>query len=150
MGEYGDKVGCRFAIETGPEACRDAAQLSWTASGCKVCASTSDPANLLMVSGDDPVKAVHALAPYIVHTHAKDGRMVKYHDPEIIYDFFADDGITDLRMEDCFTELPLGEGGVDWDNYLKALREIGYDGYLTIEREVGADPARISPWRWVS
>ena len=95
-----------------------------------------------MVSGDDPVKAVHTLAPYIVHTHAKDGRMVKYHDPEIIYDFFADGGITDLRMEDCFTELPLGEGGVDWDNYLKALREIGYDGYLTIEREVGADPAK--------
>lgn len=141
MGEYGDKVGCRFAIETGPELAVTLRSFL-DSLGCKSMCVNLDPANLLMVSGDDPVKAVHTLAPYIVHTHAKDGHMVKYHDPEIIYDFFADGGITDLRMEDCFTELPLGEGGVDWDNYLKALREIGYDGYLTIEREVGADPAK--------
>jgi len=29
---------------------------------------------------------------------------------------------------------------VDWDNYIKALRDIGYDGFLTIEREAGPDP----------
>ena len=45
-------------------------------------------------------------------------------------------------MEDCFIELPLGEGDVDWPNYIKALKDIGYDGYLTIEREVGDDPAK--------
>ena len=33
------------------------------------------------------------------------------------------------------------EGDVDWNNYLKALEEIGYDGFLTIERECGDDPA---------
>ena len=30
----------------------------------------------------------------------------------------------------------------DFDNYLKALDEIGYRGFLTIEREVGEDPTR--------
>ena len=30
---------------------------------------------------------------------------------------------------------------MDWDNYLKALADIGHTGYLTIEREVGSDPA---------
>ena len=28
----------------------------------------------------------------------------------------------------------------DFDNYIKALREVGYDGFLTIERECGDDP----------
>jgi sugar phosphate isomerase/epimerase len=36
--------------------------------------------------------------------------------------------------------VPLGQGGVPWDGYLAALRDIGYGGYLTIEREVGEDP----------
>lgn len=35
----------------------------------------------------------------------------------------------------------MGEGAVNWDNYLKALHDIGYQGFLTIEREVGDDPA---------
>jgi L-ribulose-5-phosphate 3-epimerase len=30
---------------------------------------------------------------------------------------------------------------VDFDNYLKALQDIGFKGYLTIEREVGKNPA---------
>lgn len=37
-------------------------------------------------------------------------------------------------------ELPLGEGDVNFEKYLNALRDIGYDGYLTIEREVGENP----------
>ncbi|MNP55392.1 L-ribulose-5-phosphate 3-epimerase UlaE [compost metagenome] len=39
-----------------------------------------------------------------------------------------------------FREVPLGEGGVDFDGYFAALQEIGYTGYLTIEREVGHQP----------
>ena len=41
-----------------------------------------------------------------------------------------------------FIELPLGEGVVDFKNYLKALDEIGYHGFLTIEREVGDNPEK--------
>ena len=93
-----------------------------------------------MVTDDDPVAAVHTLAPYIVHTHAKDGVMRKKTDPQIIYDFFAEGGIGDLRLEEYFLETPLGEGGVPFDDYLHALDDIGYRGYLTVEREVGADP----------
>ena len=44
------------------------------------------------------------------------------------------------RAGRAYEELPLGQGDVDWDNYLKALKNIGYDGYLTIEREAGPDP----------
>ena len=80
------------------------------------------------------------LKDYIVHTHAKDGVMIKKTDPQVIYDFFADGGIEDLRLSDYFLETPLGEGHVDFDAYLNALREIGFNGYLTIEREAGPDP----------
>lgn len=41
---------------------------------------------------------------------------------------------------DSFREVPLGEGGVNWNEYMKALMDIGYTGYLTIEREVGENP----------
>ena len=48
----------------------------------------------------------------------------------------------DYSEDDCYAEVPLGEGQVPWDNYIAALREIGFDGFLTIERECGDDPAR--------
>jgi L-ribulose-5-phosphate 3-epimerase len=141
LGEYADNVGAYFAIETGPE---NAAVLknfldSLHSNGVKV---NLDPANLVMVTGDDPVKAVTILKDYIVHTHAKDGIILKRTDPEIIYNYFAEGGITDLHLEDYFRETPLGEGQVDFDKYLAALKAIGYEGFLTIEREVGADPEK--------
>ena len=49
-------------------------------------------------------------------------------------------GIEALNVADYFIETPVGEGDVNWNEYFKALREIGFDGYLTIERETGADP----------
>ena len=58
----------------------------------------------------------------------------------IIYNHFAEGGIEALNVADFFIETPVGEGDVNWADYMSALREIGYDGYLTIERETGADP----------
>ena len=139
MAEYAWKNGAYFAIETGPEpAVRLKAFLdSLDSRGVAV---NLDPANLVMVTDDDPVQAVYTLRDYIVHTHAKDGRLLKKTDPQVIYDFFAEGGIGDLRLGDYFLETPLGQGAVDFDRYLGALKEIGYKGFLTIEREVGEDP----------
>ncbi|MBO7665963.1 MAG: TIM barrel protein, partial [Clostridia bacterium] len=137
--DYADRQGAHFAIETGPET--SAVLKSFLDSlGSKGVAVNLDPANLWMCSLDDPVAAVHTLAKYIVHTHAKDGVMLQQTDPNRIYTFFAEGGIEDMRMEDYFKEVPLGEGKVDFNAYLKALDEIGYTGFLTIERECGADP----------
>ncbi len=133
MGEYGDKVGCKFAIETGPEM-STTLRAFLDSLGCKSMCVNLDPANLTMVAGDDAAKAVHNLAPYIVHTHAKDGKMLKYYDPELVYG-------GQVPGDQCYQEMPLGQGAVNWDEYLQALRDIGYDGYLTIERECGKDPA---------
>ena len=139
LGEYGDELGAYFAIETGPETAAVLKDFldSLRSRGVRV---NFDPANFVMVTGDDPVKGVYTLKDYIVHTHAKDGIMKQKSDPERIYTFFAEGGIEDLRLEDYFLETPLGEGHVDFPNWLKALEDIGYNGFLTIEREVGKNP----------
>ena len=95
-----------------------------------------DPANFVMVTGDDPVQAVYTLKDYIVHTHAKDGRRLHYVEPEVLYGMVE----SEMLQDASFIELPLGQGDVDFPNYLKALHDIGFQGFLTIEREVGDDP----------
>ena len=135
LAEYADSVGAHFAVETGPEpATRLKAFLDTL--GSTGVAVNLDPANLTMCVDDDAVQAVYTLKDYIVHTHAKDGiclssNRVVLNSEQAIQ---AQQGV-------AFIEVPLGQGGVDWPNYLKALDEIGYKGFLTIEREVGDDPA---------
>ena len=38
--------------------------------------------------------------------------------------------------------MPLGEGDVDFEAFLKTLNKIGYTGPLTIEREIPQEPER--------
>lgn len=135
LAEYADTLEAHFAIETGPET-------SLVLKGfldsmhSKGVAVNLDPANLVMVTGDDPVKAVYNLKDYIVHTHAKDGRKLFHKDPEVVYGMKKSIIVTGPSFE----EVPLGEGQVNWPEYLAALEDIGYNGFLTIEREVGKNP----------
>ncbi len=119
LGTYAADRGVVLATETGPEPAELLKRFldSLSNPGLK---ANYDPANLVMVAGDDPVKGVFTLRDYIVHTHAKDG----------------------VKLEKGYKELPLGEGGVDFPAYLRAMKEIGYAGFFTIEREVGADPVK--------
>lgn len=137
LAEYADSLDAHFAIETGPETSATLKGFldSLNSTGVAV---NLDPANLVMVTGDDPVQAVYNLKDYIVHTHAKDGKQNYYRAPEEIY------GLTEKKMLalPSFTELPLGTGGVDFPAYIKALDDIGYHGFLTIEREVGENPEK--------
>lgn len=137
LSSYADTIQSHFAVETGPEKSIILKKFldSLNSRGVAV---NLDPANLIMVSGDAPVEAVYNLKDYIVHTHAKDGKQIFYVEPEIVYGIKKDIIIED----DSFIEVPLGEGSVDFPNYLKALEDIGFKGFLTIEREVGDDPAK--------
>ena len=138
-GLYAKEKGVTLAIETGPEKAKTLlAFLKDTQGGVGV---NLDPANFTMVTGQDAVEAVYLLKEYIVHTHAKDGVMLdKNQDPTDVYHAFAVGGVDALNACEGFKEMPLGEGQVDWANYLKALKEIGFDGFLTIERECGDNP----------
>lgn len=132
---YAQGLNAYFAIETGPEIATTL-KAFLDSLGAKGVGVNLDPANFVMVTGDDPVKAVHTLKEYIAHTHAKDGKRLIVGEPEVIYGEIE----TQIVEAKYFTELPLGEGDVDFSRYLAALNDIGYTGYLTIEREVGADP----------
>jgi sugar phosphate isomerase/epimerase len=133
LGGYAERHGVSFAIETGPEPSTVLRAFldNLPNNGIKV---NMDPANLVMVIGERPEEAVRNLAPYIIHTHAKDGRMLKKCDPEDLYVNHTQD------WTGAFIETPLGEGDVDFPAYLDALALSGFDGFLTIEREVGENP----------
>ncbi len=139
LGEFAKENGVTLAIETGPETPETLKGFIEDV-GVGGIGVNLDPANFAMVTDVEAPHAVHVLGKYIVHTHAKDGIMLKKTEPRIIYDFFAYGGIEDMRLSEYFKEVPLGEGSVLWDGYLKALDEIGYKGFLTIERECGSDP----------
>ncbi len=141
LGDYAAARGIRFAIETGPET---AVLLKSFLDdvGSPGIGVNLDPANLVMVTGDDPVQAVYALKDYLIHTHAKDGIQFKPCDPALVYGAFAGDEVPGLNMSELFREMPLGQGSVPWDAYLDALEDVGYKGFLTIEREVGDNPEK--------
>lgn len=135
LSRYADSIDAHFAIETGPETSLTLKSFLDTLSSRGV-AVNLDPANLVMVTGDDPVQAVYNLKDYIVHTHAKDGIKLMDGDPEVIYGVIEDV----IQQGELFKELPLGEGDVPFAEYLAALDDIGYKGFLTVEREVGENP----------
>lgn len=141
LGAFGDSIGATFAIETGPEPASVLAAFLADIGLPKGIGVNFDPANLKMVLREDIPQAVARLAPYIVHTHAKDGINLKPFDPELLYNPPADAKGVPANWGDYFQEVPLGAGQVDFPTYFAALKKAGLqDRFLTIEREVGADP----------
>lgn len=137
LADFASSMGGHFAVETGPEKA-DLLKSFLDSLGSKGVAVNLDPANLVMCAGDDPVKAVYTLRDYIVHTHAKDGVQLRPVDTKAMYAprYYG----LPSKDWDGIKEVPLGEGGVNFEKYLGALRDIGYDGFLTIERECGENP----------
>lgn len=116
VAKYAENRGAFLASETGPES-PDLMKEFLDAVDSKGIAVNYDPANLVM-RGFDYLGGVKILAPYIVHTHAKDG----------------------IRRDGRGREVALGDGDVNWDAYIAEMHSIGFDGFFTIEREVGDDP----------
>ncbi|MBD0382179.1 sugar phosphate isomerase/epimerase family protein [Paenibacillus sedimenti] len=145
LGVYAKSMGAYFAVETGPETAAHLKQFldSLSTDGVSV---NFDPANMVMVTGDDPVQGVYTLKDYIVHTHVKDGIRLRQVDPREVYGALGYEPMSHERIAEAaasgptYRELALGEGYVDFARYFQALNDIGYTGYLTIEREVGEQP----------
>lgn len=120
IADHAASIGATFAIETGPEKApllkKFLDDLDSKGIGVNL-----DPANLVMCSCDNAAAAAGVFGDYIVHTHAKDGISLG---------------------EGKWLEVPLGQGGVHFDEYLPALHATGFDGFLTIERECGDTPEK--------
>ncbi|MDZ4781745.1 MAG: sugar phosphate isomerase/epimerase family protein [Planctomycetia bacterium] len=83
-----------------------------------------DPANMILYGSGEPIEALRMVGKYVRSIHCKDGTWA------------ANPG------KEWGREVPLGEGDVGMENYLRTLKEIGYDGPLTIEREIPQEPER--------
>lgn len=144
LAEFAKRMDAHFAVETGPEPA-EVLKGFLDSLGSDGVAVNLDPANLVMVVGDDPAKAVYTLKDYIVHTHAKDGVQYKKSNPEYVYravtpvpEEYAHGGM----RGGFYKEVPLGTGSVNYKEYLAALHDIGYKGFLTVERECGDTPEK--------
>jgi sugar phosphate isomerase/epimerase len=79
-----------------------------------------DPANMILYSKGDPVAALERLAPRVVQVHVKDALP------------------TDTPGT-WGTEVPVGDGAVDWPRFVAVARAIEPAVEFVIEREAGAD-----------
>ena len=77
-----------------------------------------DPANMILYGTGDPIEAVRQIGDLIRSVHCKDATWS-----------------SKPRVE-WGEEVPLGEGDVGMENFLRALKDVGYVGPLTIEREI--------------
>jgi len=110
IARYSEDVGGIFCIETGQEPAQMLRSFLEDV-GSEGLMVNYDPANMLRHGA---VEGVKTLAPWIVHTHAKDDN------PET-------------------KRATAGEGLVPWDEYIATLRSIGYDGWYALEDESGKD-----------
>ncbi len=83
-----------------------------------------DPANMILYGTGEPIQALKQIGSLVRSVHCKDGKWA------------ANPGV------DWGQELPLGEGDVGMETYLRTLDSLGYTGPLTIEREIPQEPER--------
>jgi sugar phosphate isomerase/epimerase len=83
-----------------------------------------DPANMILYGSGEPIEALKKVGRYVRSVHCKDAKWA------------ANPG------KEWGSEVPLGEGDVGIETFLRTLKEIGYDGPLTIEREIPQEPER--------
>ena len=83
-----------------------------------------DPANMILYGSGEPIEALRKVGKLVRSVHCKDATWA------------ARPG------EEWGAEVPFGTGDVGAENFLRTLKEVGYDGPLTIEREIPQDPDR--------
>lgn len=83
-----------------------------------------DPANMILYGTGEPIEALERVGQHVRSVHCKDGTW------------------SEQPGETWGAEVPLGQGDVGMEKYLRTLHAIGYRGPLTIEREIPQDPER--------
>ena len=78
---------------------------------------------MILYGSGEPIAALEKVGRYVRSVHCKDATWAAH------------------PGQEWGAEVPLGEGDVGMENYLRTLDKIGYHGPLTIEREIPQDPA---------
>lgn len=77
-----------------------------------------DPANMILYGMGDPVPSMERLAPRIAQIHIKDA-------------------VASAKKDEWGTEVPVGDGEVDWREFFKVVKDRVVVRHLVIEREAG-------------
>jgi len=83
-----------------------------------------DPANMILYGSGEPIEALEKVGRWVRSVHCKDATWAAH------------------PGQEWGAEVPLGEGAVGMERYLRTLDKLGYHGPLTIEREIPQDPER--------
>lgn len=121
--DYAAKNNQALHLETGQET-GDALLAFIADSQCNNLFINFDPANMILYGTGQPIETLKQVGKYVRSVHCKDALW------------------SDRPGETWGREMPLGEGQVDMELYLRTLHEIGYHGPLTIEREIPQEPQR--------
>ncbi len=102
-----------------------------------------DPANMLLYDKGNPIEALRILGPWLRQCHLKDAHKT------------ATPGTWG-------TEMPVGQGEVNWPDFFQALVDLKYEGFCSFEREAGhqrledirsgksssSNSSTVSPFLW--
>ncbi|MHC5023363.1 MAG: sugar phosphate isomerase/epimerase family protein [Planctomycetota bacterium] len=111
--------GVRLGLETGQETAATLVE-SLHDLGRPNVGVNFDPANMILYGKGDPVEALAQLAPFVMQIHVKDARPA-------------------AAAGEWGTEMPAGEGAVDWEAFFRIARAIDPPVDFVIEREAGDD-----------
>ncbi|GAB4193968.1 MAG: hypothetical protein Kow00105_08110 [Phycisphaeraceae bacterium] len=110
---------CQLLLETGQETADDLLRFLDAVNKPNL-GVNFDPANMILYGKGDPVDAVRKLVGLIRQVHIKDA-------------------VSSAVPGEWGTEVPVGEGEVDWPAFMSVLQDAGYAGCFVIEREAGED-----------
>jgi len=115
--------GQRFHLETGQETADGLLQFLGDVGRDNLFVNF-DPANMILYGSGEPIEALKKVGRFVRSVHCKDATW------------------SDKPGETWGAEVPLGQGAVGMENFLRTLDELGYTGPLTIEREIAQEPER--------
>lgn len=118
IAEIFNDQGVTLGLETGQERSDTLLMLLSTIAARVRVGVNFDPANMILYAMGDPIEAMADLRSHIVQVHMKDA-------------------IQTIHPGSWGTEVPVGEGEVDWDAFFRIVHELPQSVDVVIEREAG-------------
>lgn len=116
---YCEQKGIEFWFETGQETpvvlLRTIERVGTSNLGINM-----DPANLVLYGKGNPIDALEVIGKYVRNIHVKDG-------------------LYPTNGDQLGLEVPTGEGKVNYPEFIRKLKELGYNGEMIIEREISGE-----------
>ncbi|QQE13601.1 sugar phosphate isomerase/epimerase [Planctomycetota bacterium] len=110
-------AGCETLFETGQETADDLMAFLKVL-GREDVGINFDPANMILYGKGDPIESLRKLISKVCQVHIKDATATK-------------------EPGTWGAEVCVGAGEVDWNVFVKVLKDHGYDGHYVVEREAG-------------